>query len=199
MGKITNTATWEKTGGEYAIDLDRRLKQSGKNPYVIQRKFALDALKKINFKTALEVGCNNGRILEPLFKHFPKRHIEGCDISREALDILQERCPKAELRKVNIVEGLPYKDNEFDLVYTSECLCHIAYYDIDKVRDELKRVAKKVIFLSEPFRPIYPDKHTVNVGSDSHGGTFCHHHEKYFDNCETDFMERIAKNYLITL
>ena len=65
MGRITNTETWEKTGGEYAIDLDRRLRVSGNNPYVIQRKFALDALKKIKFKTALEVGCNNGRILDP--------------------------------------------------------------------------------------------------------------------------------------
>ena len=200
MAKLKNTQCWLETGGKYAKDLDKRMKVGGLNPYTYQVDYVLKDLEDIKFDSMLEVGANNGRMIGPISKKWPDKEYVALDINRPSLNILKRRYPKIKTRTFNAAVRLPYDDNKFDLVFTSECLCHIAIGDIDNLRNEIKRVAKRCVFLSEPFRTIYPDRHTVNVTEGSHYGTFMHHHEKYFDNCEVKYYEDIrVKNYIIKL
>ena len=46
------------------------------------------------------------------------------------------------VKKVNILKGLPYKDNYFDVVYSSHFIEHLSFEQVKKVITEIKRVLK---------------------------------------------------------
>lgn len=92
----------------------------------------------------LEVGCNIGNQLRLLqAKKF--KNLYGIEIQKDAV----ARAKKL-TKDINIVQGsafeLPFKDNYFDLVFTSGVLIHIHPRDLKAVMKEIYRVSKKYIF-----------------------------------------------------
>lgn len=46
------------------------------------------------------------------------------------------------IKKVNLLGKLPYKDNSFDVAYSSHFLEHLSYSNAHKILDEINRILK---------------------------------------------------------
>lgn len=99
----------------------------------------------------LEVGCNVGNQLLLLNK-MGYVNLWGIELQDYAVEIARKRT-----RGINIVKGsafdIPYKDDFFDLVFTSGLLIHIPPDDIDKVLDEIYRCTNRYIWGFEYYSP----------------------------------------------
>jgi pseudaminic acid biosynthesis-associated methylase len=100
-------------------------------------------LGDLPIKKVLEVGCNVGQKLD-ILSRIGDYDLFGVEPQKEALRIGRARLPD-----VSLVEGdafnLPFKDDFFDLVYTSVVLIHIAPADLPRALAEIHRVSKKFI------------------------------------------------------
>ena len=99
----------------------------------------------------LEVGCNIGNQLLML-QSLGFTNLTGIEINPNALKTAKERIPKATLVQGSATQ-MPFQDNEFDLVFTSGVLIHIAEEDLKKAVKEIHRCAKTYILGYEYFAP----------------------------------------------
>ncbi|MBC7330368.1 class I SAM-dependent methyltransferase [bacterium] len=100
-----------------------------------RREILLSAIKGIEAKDVLDVGCGTGGNLT-LFNGF----VVGLDVSLQALKLAQKRKPEAILCRGE-AENLPFKDDSFDLVLALDLLEHLPD-DIQGLR-EMHRVLRK--------------------------------------------------------
>lgn len=94
----------------------------------------------------LEVGCGKGRILKRIHERFPLCCLKGVDISKAMLSYVPDYVETL----VGDIEFLPYGDNQFDVVYTVECIEHSV--NLCAAVRELVRVCKpggKVIIIDK--------------------------------------------------
>ncbi len=105
----------------------------------------------------LEVGMNSGNQLL-LLQQMGFKHLYGIEINESAAESARKR-----LNGINILHGsafdLPFKDNFFDMVYTSGVLIHISKKDLHDVMREIYRCSKRYIWGFEYF-----SKETKEVG-----------------------------------
>jgi len=99
-----------------------------------RREIVLSAMKEIEAKNILDVGCGTGGNLT-LFNGF----VVGLDISPQALEMARKRKPDAVLCRGE-AENLPFKDESFDLVLALDLLEHLP--DDIKGLSEMYRVLK---------------------------------------------------------
>lgn len=103
----------------------------------------------------LEVGCNVGTQLAMLQKMGFKK-LYGIELNDHAVEL-----SKNLTKNINIIRGsgfdLPFKDNFFDLVFTSGVLIHINPKDIDKIMKEIYRCSRKLIWGFEYFSENYKE------------------------------------------
>ena len=92
----------------------------------------------------LEVGCNIGLQLLGL-KEMGFQNLYGIELQQYAIEKA-----KPILQGINIIQAsgfdIPFKDNYFDIVYTSGVLIHIAPGDLPKIMQEMIRCSKKYIW-----------------------------------------------------
>ena len=102
----------------------------------------------------LEVGSNVGVQLVFLQK-MGFENLYGIEINREVVEL-----SKSKTKNINIIYGsaldIPFKDNYFDLVFTSGVLIHISPLNIKEAMSEIYRCSKKYIWGIE----YYSDKYT---------------------------------------
>ncbi|MBI2791918.1 MAG: methyltransferase domain-containing protein [Gammaproteobacteria bacterium] len=98
-----------------------------------------------NIATALDVGCGDGKLTDLIMASNGCSFI-GLDCSEEAL----KRCRFKTV--LNDATNLPFKEDEFDLVLTTDTLEHLSEQAEAKVWDELFRVAKNWVMVALPFR-----------------------------------------------
>jgi pseudaminic acid biosynthesis-associated methylase len=102
----------------------------------------------------LEVGANIGMQLAGL-QRMGFKNLYGVEIQHDAVELAKQNTTG-----INIVQGsafdIPFKDNYFDLVFTSGVLIHIAPKDLPTVMDEMNRCSSKYIWGFE----YYADKVT---------------------------------------
>lgn len=112
-----------------------------------------DFIGKLKLKNTLEVGCNIGIQLNLLKKQKMRLgQIYGIEIFPKAVE-----AAKANTRNCNIVQAsafdIPFKDNYFDLVFTSGVLIHIGPKDLPRALREIYLVSKKYIWGYEFYSP----------------------------------------------
>ncbi len=97
----------------------------------------------------LEVGSNIGNQLLCLQKA-GFTNLYGIELQAYAVEISKNRT-----KNINIIQGsafdIPYKDEYFDIVFTSGVLIHIAPQDINNVLDEIYRCSKRFIWGAEYY------------------------------------------------
>lgn len=85
-------------------------------------------LKKINPKKILELGCGEGSLGYEIKGSLPYAELYGFDLSKEGVKLANDKGIKA--RKADLNEGIPFKDNQFDLVFSNEFIEHINSTDL---------------------------------------------------------------------
>jgi len=103
----------------------------------------------------LEVGCNIGNQLLCLQK-MGFRNLYGIELQDYAVELSKSRT-----KGINIIQGsafdIPFKDNSFNLVFTSGVLIHIAPGNIDEVLAEIYRCSNTYIWGHEFFAEDYTE------------------------------------------
>jgi len=110
-----------------------------KSPYsIFCKKFVSNHFSNIqNFKI-LDAGCGNGDYTHILTKK--EGNVIGCDGSEEMLKIAKLRYPSYQFDHVNLLKNIPYKNEEFDIVF-----CNLVLMDIDPIDiliNEIYRIIK---------------------------------------------------------
>jgi 2-polyprenyl-3-methyl-5-hydroxy-6-metoxy-1,4-benzoquinol methylase len=96
----------------------------------------------------LDAGCGNGRFLKHCSEM--KMSLYGVDYSDKQLEFAKKESNTINYSQADLNEGIPFEDDYFDVIYTSEVIEHL--YNPDFFLKEIKRVAKKdaLIVISTP-------------------------------------------------
>lgn len=182
-----NSKTWWKNNADVWLKkMDFWNKQSKGNSknFLREEKFLIDRIEDYFVNNpeikVLEVGAGNGRIIGKL----SELGVDGdeyynctsIDINIDLSLYVSEHYPRVKTYVGEIIK-LPFKDKEFDLVYTHEVLQHIDPSEIDKAVSELRRVGKEV-WCMENWRDNQKNGEKV---SDSHCGRWNYDLKKYFN------------------
>lgn len=109
----------------------------------------------------LEVGSNIGVQLMFLQK-MGFKHLYGLEVNRKAIELSRKNT-----EGIDIIEGsaldIPFRDNYFDLVFTSGLLIHISPENLKTAMEEIGRCTKKYIwgyeyYIDKPTEIIYRGK-----------------------------------------
>jgi pseudaminic acid biosynthesis-associated methylase len=99
----------------------------------------------------LEVGCNVGTQLL-LLKEMGFTDLSGVEIQEYALQRAQERLGDAKILQAAAL-SIPFPDQQFELVFTSGVLIHIAPADLPIAMREIHRCTKKWVWGMEYYAP----------------------------------------------
>lgn len=102
----------------------------------VEKPMMISMLPNIEGKRILMLGCGTAEESELLSKYNPKK-ITGIDISERSIAIAKESYPNCDFYVGDMLK-LPFKDNEFDFIFSSLAISHVE--DKDKVFKELYRV-----------------------------------------------------------
>ena len=107
-----------------------------------------EIIKTCGTGSILDVGCGMGAVV----KEFCKRGIEayGVDVASKPIEYNNKEVPDHFFN--NSILELPFKDNNFNTVITTDCLEHIRTEDIDKAIKELFRVTKRNFYVRLSMR-----------------------------------------------
>ncbi|HVT88799.1 MAG TPA: class I SAM-dependent methyltransferase [Tepidisphaeraceae bacterium] len=114
-------------------------------------RFIEDVVRQFEFNTVLDAGCGDGTVVRRLLGY--GKDACGVDISATAL---KQRCGDLfEMRRVtqSPLTKLPFADDTFDLVFSSEVMEHLAPSDVPTAIKEMVRVCRKTLFLTISLRP----------------------------------------------
>lgn len=93
------------------------------------------------FLSVLDLGCGPGVWLMDLAKEYP--HIRSClgvDINPKAIDYAKREAPTLDFEVVDVLQGLPYQANSFDLVNMRLAMSFIRTWDWLRIVGEMHRV-----------------------------------------------------------
>jgi len=156
---------WQNNSEEWLKKTEHfsQLSKGNSKNFLREENFLVGQIQNSGFKRILEVGAGDGRIIGRLSHRFPDS--SSIDINPELSEYVKEHFPLVETYVGEIID-LPFKDKEFDLVFTHEVLQHVEPAEIDKACRELLRVGKEV-WCMENWRDTQGDGKKV---SDSHCG-----------------------------
>lgn len=99
----------------------------------------------------LEVGCNVGNQLL-ILQEMGFTNLFGIEIQSYALERARSRVPHARFTQASVL-AIPYPDLNFDLIFTSGVLIHIAPPNVPFVLAEIHRCAKIWVWGMEYYAP----------------------------------------------
>ncbi|MFW9965186.1 MAG: pseudaminic acid biosynthesis-associated methylase [Candidatus Sifarchaeia archaeon] len=115
-------------------------KQWGVTRTELNNEFLSDLSKDARI---LEVGCNRGYQLQ-ILQNQGFNNLWGLEINTKALQIAREN------KTLNLIEGsafdIPFKNDFFDIVFTSGLLIHIAPEHLPNIMDEIYRTSRSYIW-----------------------------------------------------
>ena len=157
---MTNQSGFDDYVQNYDEDFNdsiKKLSEFGRD-YFAQYKIDIikDKIKEMP-KKILDFGCGDGISCGLLQEAFPQAEIVGVDVSAESIKIAKEKNSKCEFLLYDGSE-LPFKKEEFDLIFSSCVFHHIVEEDQLPLLEEIYRVlnkgAKTFIFEHNPINPL---------------------------------------------
>ena len=103
-------------------------------------------MNKVPFNNMLDAGTGNGALVRMMRSH--GKSAWGIELSKA---VLEQECPdmlKAGFVEPGVLTNLPFADNSFDLVWSSDVLEHIHPEEAEKVVSELVRVSRRFLVLT---------------------------------------------------
>ena len=110
-----------------------------RNAFVLARyKNVISLLGKTKNEAVLDLGCGDGVLSYLLYEKGLK--VSGIDLSEEAIEFAKNKTNNRIEFKVGSVYHLPWEDNSFDIVLSSDVIEHLE--DVSQYLKEIKRVLK---------------------------------------------------------
>ncbi len=172
-GTAANYAWWQRHGGEWVREYDERKRRQPR--YHIQEMMLVDYMLR-HAETldrplrVLEFGCGVGRHLRNL-SQLPGVEAFGYDQSSTMVEGMLAWTGQDWIdRHVTLgapTGRLPFDDEAFDIVYTSEVLVHVRPEDVPGILAELCRVSRSQVLHIEPSA-------AYRIVSDAHDGCWNH-------------------------
>jgi ubiquinone/menaquinone biosynthesis C-methylase UbiE len=106
------------------------------------RNFLKDLNRKFDFSSILDVGCSTGDLVASINRKGKERKAVGIDISPTAIKIAKRKGRKCE---VGSITKIPFDDNSFDMVFSSDCVEHLLPKDLEISFREMLRVSSKYV------------------------------------------------------
>ncbi len=97
-------------------------------------KLVLGAIEELRPRSVLDLGCGKGRYLQHIIQKFPEIDVFACDVSSKVTESLSK---VVEVKTGSLVKT-PYKDQEFDFIFTIEALEHSV--NVEASLKELNRI-----------------------------------------------------------
>jgi ubiquinone/menaquinone biosynthesis C-methylase UbiE len=110
----------------------------------------ISTVRPLNVESILDVGTGEGFTLARLTQEKIGKKLEGIEYLKEAIKLGKTLHPHLAIKQGTIYQ-LPYKDNSFELVISTEVLEHLR--DPKKGLQEVIRVSKKYVLLTVPNEP----------------------------------------------
>ena len=131
------------------------IKHTSNNPlqkFLINNFYAslILIVRDINPRKILDVGAGEGFTLNKLKENQLGKELEGIEYTKEAIALGKKMFPRIKIKQGTAYE-LPYQDESFDLVISTEVLEHLT--DPQKALKEMSRVGKKYLLLTVPNEP----------------------------------------------
>ena len=104
-----------------------------------------------NDSSVLDVGCGKAFLLYELKLLLPKLKISGFDISKHGLSQAKETVSK-DLFIHRAQDIYPFKDNQFGLVISLNCLHNLRIFELEIALKEIERVGRQGYVLVESYR-----------------------------------------------
>jgi len=119
------------------------------------------------FSSILEIGCNCGPNLYLMAKRFPDLDIRGIDINSRAIEKGNELFASEGISNVKLSVGKAdeleqFQDNSFDIVFTDAVLIYVGPDKIQKVIQEMLRIARRALILVE--RHCFKSRDSLGLG-----------------------------------
>ena len=111
-------------------------------------RFWRSVLTDLEVDSVLEVGCNAGPNLGWIGELLPGARIAGVDVNDAALRELRAALPEVEAVRAPATE-LPFRDREFDLVFTTGVLIHMSDEALPVVMGEIVRCSRRYVLCGE--------------------------------------------------
>lgn len=128
-------------------------------------------------KKILEVGCNVGNQLR-LLQKMGYENLYGIELQPYAVQRAKDLT-----KGINIIQGeaddIPFKDEYFDLVFTSGVLIHIAPENLTNIMKEIVRCSKKYIWGFEYYSETFIE---LNYRENSNAMWKCDYAKEYIKN-----------------
>lgn len=143
-GMATDTMQEGKSSGTYALGYRKGTTGAHDGRTAANSaRFLLDHLQP--HMRILDIGCGPGSITCGLAQLVPQGSVLGVDVSPTVLEQAKANAAATELQNVsfqtaNVLEGLPFPDHSFDVVFTHQCLVHLS--DPVKAMREMKRLCR---------------------------------------------------------
>lgn len=103
-------------------------------------------LHTLKFKSVLDVGCGMGYGLLAFLLH--NKYAKGMEVCDELLHNSLRTYVEMGVVKKGRIQQMPYNNDEFDLLYSTDVLEHIPECDVHQALSEMVRVTKGQIFVS---------------------------------------------------
>ena len=155
--KIENDQYWiDRKSDDSRQDWDYHSKSwierywmSVKHPH---RNQIIKELKKIEFKSLLEIGCNAGANIQRVRKEFKidDNDLAGVDVNKDAIEFVQNKLPDV-LWRIGNAKSLPFSNKEYDIVLSDAVLMYADPTEAEEILAEMNRVAKKAIVICDWF------------------------------------------------
>ena len=87
----------------------------------------------------LDLGCGSGN--DTMYLINKGKQVISCDQSRNAIDNIKKNFPEVyDTKCFNMLDGMPFKDNSFELIIADLCLHYFKEKDTTKILNEIKRI-----------------------------------------------------------
>lgn len=106
--------------------------------------------------SVLDFGCGAGALLTA-FKEISQENSFGVDVSKSTIDFVNKKWPNYNWMRIGIDDKLPFENETFDCVISSEVIEHV--FDVDNYLSEFWRVLKPrgILGLSCPYHGFLKD------------------------------------------
>lgn len=156
---MSNNQDSQKSIKAFYQEYDDRISDKRYNsPYPLRKYITRSIFNAIlkyvesNDKKILDAGCGDGIAAVMIAKKYPQAEIVALDISKPNLERAKQRALDNRVNNIFFQQGdaenLPFPDNSFDLVISSQVLEHLPNFR--KGLDEIYRVTKKRAIITLP-------------------------------------------------